>query len=36
MPLQATFLRERVTLSAFSSERKVAFAVSVMTEPLGW
>ena len=36
MPLQATFLRDRVTFRDFSSERRLVFAVSVMTEPLGW
>ncbi len=35
MPLQATFLRERVTFKDFSSERMLVFAVSVMTEPPG-
>ena len=36
MPLQATFLRERVTFNRFFFRTEVAFAFSVMTEPPGW
>ena len=35
MPLQATFLRDRVTFKGWSSERMLAVAFSVMTEPPG-
>ena len=36
MPLQATFLRERVTFKKLSPERGLVITFSVMTEPPGW